>query len=99
MESLETTTARVQISQNRPKKRGVIIVFNEKNTEIKTKQAVDKEVAFSASSTSASLVDSLFDSYKPQKENMAWQKQSAVTKMKQLDSLTRIPKKRAKEVL
>jgi hypothetical protein len=60
---------------------------------------VDKDVAFSASVLSASLVDNLLDWYKPHMEKMAWQQNRAIAKITQLETLTRIARKSCKETL
>jgi hypothetical protein len=79
-------------------KRGVII-FTEKNAEMSARQTLERDVAFSASTISGSFVASLFDSYRLHKQNMPWQRKSAIAKIAQFESLTRIARNRATETL
>ena len=65
----------------------------ENRIETSAKHAVEKAVAFKASKDSASLVESLLDSYNPQNEKTEWQRNNAIAKIKKFESLTLIARK------
>ena len=69
----------------------------ENSADTRARHAVENAVAFTASMDSASLVDSLLDSYNPQNENAVWQRNSAKPKIKKFDSLTLIARKSCRE--
>ena len=76
-----------------------MIIRTEKVAATTARQTVDSDVAFSASTLSASLVDNLLDSYRPHNEKMAWQQNRANAKIAQLESFTRMAKKSCSETL
>ncbi len=76
-----------------------MIMRTEKITATMARHTVESEVAFRASTHSASLVDSLLDWYNPHIEKMAWQQNRANAKMTQLESFTRMVTKSCSETL
>src|SRR5580658_4778217 len=66
----EAVSTKETIAQNSNKNFGVVTTLSEKNAETAARQTVESAVAFSPSSTSARLVDNLFDSYSPHIENI-----------------------------
>lgn len=74
-----------------------VIMRTENRVETIARQAVANAVAFSASKDSASLVESLRDSYNPHQAKAVWHKNNAIAKIKKFDSLMRIAKKSCRE--
>jgi len=74
-------------------------MFSEKNAEIAARQAVEREVALTASIMSARFVDNLFESYKPHNENIMWHMKSVTAKIAQFDSFTRVERNSASGTL
>ena len=69
----------------------------ENRVDTRARHAVENAVAFSASRDSASLVESLRDSYNPHQEKARWQKNNAIAKIKKFDSLILIARKSCRE--
>ena len=74
-----------------------MIIRTENRVETIARHAVENAVAFRASRDSASLVESLLDSYNPHQEKAVWQRNNAIAKIKKFESLMRIARKSCRE--